>query len=47
MPGENISETMLMSEDSLDRDWDLPEEDTAWLSLESLSDCVQGGGVNA
>jgi hypothetical protein len=30
---KNISETMLMSEDALARDWDSPEEDAAWAAL--------------
>jgi hypothetical protein len=29
----NIPETMLMSEDSLARDWNSPEEDAAWANL--------------
>jgi len=28
-----ISETMLMSESSLSKDWDTPEEDKAWAIL--------------
>ncbi|MDR0443658.1 MAG: DUF2281 domain-containing protein [Treponema sp.] len=28
-----IQETMLMSEASLSKDWDTPEEDEAWASL--------------
>ena len=29
----NIPETMLMSEGALARDWNSPEEDTAWATL--------------
>ena len=28
-----VSETMLLSETSLSKDWDTPEEDEAWASL--------------
>jgi len=29
----NVPETMLMSEKSLAKDWDTPEEDEAWKTL--------------
>ena len=29
----NISETMLLSEESLAKDWDTPEEDDLWANL--------------
>ncbi len=32
-------ETALLSEKSLARDWDTPEEDEAWSHLESLPSC--------
>jgi len=32
MPPE-ITETMLLSETSLSKDWDMPEEDEAWVNL--------------
>lgn len=32
-------ETALLSEKSLARDWDTPEEDKAWSHLESLPSC--------
>jgi len=30
---KNISETMILSEKSLSKDWDTPEEDEAWADL--------------
>ena len=30
---KNIPETMLLSEKSLSKDWDTPEEDKAWADL--------------
>ena len=30
---KNISETMILSEKSLAKDWDTPEEDEAWANL--------------
>jgi hypothetical protein len=30
---KNVSETMLMSEKSLAKDWDTPDEDEAWKTL--------------
>jgi hypothetical protein len=30
---KRVPETMLMSEDSLARDWNSPEEDAAWANL--------------
>ena len=30
---KNISETMILSEKSLGKDWDTPEEDEAWANL--------------
>jgi len=30
---KNIPETMLLSEKSLSKDWDTPEEDEAWADL--------------
>ena len=30
---KNIPETMILSEKSLDKDWDTPEEDEAWADL--------------
>jgi len=30
---KNTSETMILSEKSLNKDWDTPEEDEAWANL--------------
>ena len=30
---QNIPETMILSEKSLSKDWDTPEEDEAWANL--------------
>ena len=39
MSDASSMETTLLSEKSLARDWDTPEEDEAWLHLESLPSC--------
>jgi hypothetical protein len=33
---KNVPETMLLSESSLARDWNTPEEDEAWASLKTM-----------
>ena len=39
MSDTSATETTLLSEKSLARDWDTPEEDEAWSHLESLPSC--------
>ena len=36
-PAATISETALLSEQTLAKDWDRPEEDTAWSHLQHLA----------
>jgi len=38
-PKVEISETALLSEMSLAKDWNTPEEDKAWQPLDSLPSC--------
>lgn len=35
---ENVNETALLSEFSLAKDWNTPEEDEAWMDLDILPD---------